>query len=425
MDLERELTLAMQTHAVPPPAPDPVAAVHAGMRRRRRRQRLQTVCAAVAAIGVVGAVTWAVSDPRGPRTAPLPIATQQLLPVPDGFRATDLSWVSVEEGFATGTAPCGTGTCSHLLRTSDGGATWSATLGTGLPHDCGATCPSRVRFADSAVGYVFGPALFMTSDGGTTWTSQPGPDTYGVEASNGTAVRVVTDEGCPGCRFEVQRSAVGTSSWTTVHRSQEPRSGAELARQVDQVAVSLLANPAGGAGDAHISLLLSPDGGTTWARHDDPCDQGTTNNDPDETDAAQVGLSLTGEVVALCQRRGWRSNGGNSTVTLSADGGSTFATPTGFPEATDADLVAAAGHGVLLAETHRGNDVDVVLQRSDDGGRTWTEVARAPLVNGPREAAYLAFSTASVATWVPQPGRSAWRSTDGGVTWVERPFRRQ
>jgi hypothetical protein len=422
VDVERELSRVLQAHAVPVPTDDPVPAVHAGMRRRRRAQRLQTVLTSVAVLAVAGTASWLLSDPRGPSTGPQPVVTQPgAEPAPTGFRAGDLSWVSVEDGFAVGTAPCAQGRCVHVLRTSDGGATRSDTAGSGLPTSCDGSCPTRGRFADTEVGYLFGPTLFMTTDGGSTWTNQPGSSTYGLETARGTAVRLVTRQGCPGCRFELQRSVVGTAEWSTVQRSGLLRSDAELVRQVHQLVATLKANPAGGAGDAHVSLLLSQDDGTTWTQRDDPCGS-PSSNDPDEVDTAHVVLSLTGEVVVLCQRRAWRSNGGNSTVVLSADGGATFSTPTGFAEATDATSVAAAGNGVLLAQTHQGNSAELVLQRSTDGGRTWTEVARAPLPDGDTDAPYLAFSTTTVATWVPQPGSSVWRSSDGGATWAEHPF---
>lgn len=418
MELEADLSRVLRAHAVGSPVADPVAAVHAGMARRQRRQWLRAATGALAVLAVAGSAVWVVTEPD--RTS-----RQQLAgaPVPDGFRADDLSWVSVEDGFALGTAACAKGRCVHVLRTRDGGRSWVSTSGSGLPTGCEGSCPTRVRFADRSTGYAFGHTLLMTTDGGATWTAQPGPVTYGLEVARGTAVRVVAREGCPGCRFEVQRSAVGTTDWVTVQTSEELRSDAELARQVDQVVVALKANAAGGAAGAATGLLISPDGGSTWTRRDDPCqDPATVGNSPDETVAAHVVLSLTGEVVALCQRRGWRSNGGNSTVTVSGDDGVSFAPPTGFPEATDASLFTGAGKGVLLAETRQGGNGDVVLQRSLDGGRTWAEVARTKQVDGATDAAYLAFSTAMVATWVPQPGGVVWRTQDAGATWTEHRF---
>lgn len=423
MDVERELTRVLHERVVPAGTGDPVPSVRAGMRRRRRGQQLQAFCAAVAVLAVGGTASLLLSDARGPRTGPLPVVTQPgAEPAPQGFLAEDLSWVSVEDGFAVGTAPCAQGRCVHVLRTGDGGGSWSDTAGDGLPTSCEASCPTRVRFADTDVGYLFGPTLFMTTDGGASWTHQPGLSTYGLETARGTAVRVVTDRGCPGCRFEVQRSAVGTSGWATVQRSGLLRSDAELARQVHDVVIALKANPAGGAGDAHTSLLLSRDDGATWTTRRDPCGS-TSSNDTGEVDATHVVLSLAGDVVALCRRRERLDSGGSTSVTLSGNGGATFSAPTGLPPGYDAGRVTGAGQGLLLAETYRPDDArTAVLQRSTDGGRTWTEVARAALPGGETDAPYLAFSTTSVATWVPQPGTSVWRSSDGGVTWSQHPF---
>jgi photosystem II stability/assembly factor-like uncharacterized protein len=423
VDVERELSRVLHAHAVPVPTHDPVPAVRAGMRRRRRAQRLQTVCASVAVLAVAGTASWLLSGSHGPGTGPQPVVTQPgAEPAPTGFRAGDLSWVSVDDGFAVGTAPCAQGRCVHVLRTADGGVTWSDTGGDGLPSSCAGSCPTRVRFADTEVGYLFGPTLFMTTDGGATWTDQPGASTYGLETARGTAVRLVTDQVCPGCRFELQRSPVGTADWATVHRSDLMRSDAALVRQVHQLVAALEANPAGGAGDAHTTLLLSQDDGTTWTTRPDPCGV-TPGNAAGEVDATRVVLSLTGEVVALCQRRERLPGGGSSSVTLSGNGGVTFGAPTGLPAGYDAGVVAAAGEGVLLAETYRPDHADaVVLQRSTDGGRTWTEVARAPLPGGDTDTPYLAFSTTRVATWVPQPGSAVWRTSDGGATWTEHPF---
>jgi photosystem II stability/assembly factor-like uncharacterized protein len=377
---------------------------------------------AAAAVVVAAGAALTLASHESTSDHPLPGATRVVGdPVPEGFQASDLSWVSVDAGFAVGIAPCGTASCTHVLRTVDGGASWWDAGATGLPHGCAAACPTRVRFADQQTGYVFGNGLLMTTDGGTTWSRQPGPDTFGLEVSGGTAVRVLAREACPGCRFEVQRSGVGSSAWESVRTSDEPRSVAALARQLEHVVVALKANPAGGAGDAHTSVLLSNDGGTTWTRQDDPC-QGPGDNDPEEVDAAQLDWSLDAELLVLCQRRAWRSNGGNSTVLVSTDAGGNFAPPTGFPEATDAFLVAGGQRGVLLAETHQGNDKEVALLRSADSGRTWVEVARAPLPDGATEMHYLAFSTPLVATWVPPGGTTVLRTTDGGTSWTETRF---
>ena len=48
-------------------------------------------------------------------------------PVPSAFRANSLTWLSAQRGWALGTAPCGTKTCSDVIGTTDGGTKWSLT----------------------------------------------------------------------------------------------------------------------------------------------------------------------------------------------------------------------------------------------------------------------------------------------------------
>jgi len=86
-------------------------------------------------------------------------------PVPAGFGATSVTFVSADEAFVLGTAPCAHAPCTSIVRTLDRGASWA---------DLGFTTAT-----DGVV--VHGPAngdgnstgrpgqLFLTSDGGTTW----------------------------------------------------------------------------------------------------------------------------------------------------------------------------------------------------------------------------------------------------------------
>src|SRR4051794_21631848 len=45
-------------------------------------------------------------------------------PVPAGFNGYDLTWVSNDDGWALGTAPCDNRPCTSILRTTDGGKSW-------------------------------------------------------------------------------------------------------------------------------------------------------------------------------------------------------------------------------------------------------------------------------------------------------------
>ena len=48
-------------------------------------------------------------------------------PVPAGFTVHDLTFVSEDQGWALGTAPCSSKPCTSLVRTSDGGRSWTCT----------------------------------------------------------------------------------------------------------------------------------------------------------------------------------------------------------------------------------------------------------------------------------------------------------
>src|SRR3954451_8656264 len=100
--------------------------------------------------------------------------------VPSDFRANSISWVSAKQGWVLGAATCGGKTCSDVVGTTDGGGSWSL-LGkvpapisvVGEPAGAGVT---DLRFVTPAVGWAFGPRLFVTTDGGRSWRAVTTPD---------------------------------------------------------------------------------------------------------------------------------------------------------------------------------------------------------------------------------------------------------
>ena len=132
-------------------------------------------CLAVTALGAAltlpSGLASAANGPESlPRTSARPAAG-----VPDDFRANSITWLSAKQGWVLGAATCGMKTCSEVIGTTDGGATWSL-LGkvpapisvVGEPDEAGVT---DVRFVTSDVGWAFGPKLFQTTDGGASWSS--------------------------------------------------------------------------------------------------------------------------------------------------------------------------------------------------------------------------------------------------------------
>lgn len=414
MDLEHELTEVMRRRDTPPPVADPVPAVRAGMRRRRRTQRLQALTAGVGVVVVAMGAALLVGNPLASSSKPLPAATHAPAPsdrsaVPAGFVAQDLTFVTTQHGWALGTAPCGTASCTVQLVTTDGGTTWVRRAAVGLPTSCAlGDCVTRLRFADTRIGYAFGPSLYITNDGGAHWSPQSSSPVFGLEIAGGTVSRVVSREwACPGCTFVVQTSEVGSFVWHTAASSDRLRRGAAMARRGSRIAVPLFTNP---AGDAQTAVFLSADAGKTWVEHEDPCSEPAT----EERDALQVSLGPDGLVVVLCQT----TLSDETVVRVSTDGGRTYGVARSVPGV--ASRVTAVSAGRLVAESV--TDGRAVLLLSRDGGVSWERVAAQPQPVGPARVVFLEFSSQRTGTWLGPDGSVMWRTSDGGSTWVAHPF---
>ena len=68
--------------------------------------------------------TEATSPPPTTKQAPVARAGPAGGPVPPGFIAASVTFISNSEGWVLGTAPCGSPPCTSVLRTRDGGRSW-------------------------------------------------------------------------------------------------------------------------------------------------------------------------------------------------------------------------------------------------------------------------------------------------------------
>jgi hypothetical protein len=423
---------------------DPVATVRTGMHRRRRDRAIvgsaATVTALVAAVALLvlpssGSSRGMVADPKAsatdtastpaPSRAATPIARPPGGPVPTGFTATDLSFVSATRGWALGTAPCTTAPCTSLLRTADGGASWTggpapkAYLPDGTTDCSLLPCVTGIRFADGLHGYAYGGALFTTGDGGSTWTRETAPYVEALEPSGNDVVRVVrTMDGCPpGCSYLVERATIGSTTWA---RSASPAlrgNAALLRRNAEDAYLFLPKNPAGGAGDAHAQVAVSHDRGRTWTDRPDPCGPVQQDN-PAETDAADATTTPDGTLVVLCKAR---SAGRPDALRVSTDRGATFGPALGLPTGATAFAVAAASRDSVVVRTSRAGST-AELVRTADGGRTFTTVLRTAEADVPTRG-FLAFTTSTVGTWSDPRGALVWRTADAGATWTPYAYR--
>jgi photosystem II stability/assembly factor-like uncharacterized protein len=343
-------------------------------------------------------------------------------PVPVGFHAVDLTWISTTQGWAIGTAPCANAPCTSMVRTRDGGASW---VGIHAPaaeldqdHGCNGLCVKNVRFASALVGYAFGTnALFMTTDGGDSWVRQSG-GADALETSNGTALRVTGQApGCvPGCTYRVQRSDIGSSSWAAVAIPQIDAAGdgVTLVRSGHLAALEVIGNPAGGASNERSALLTSGDDGAHWLARGEPCPQTGSSSAGNEVDSRSLTSAADGSLTVLCSLRGVSTAAFTATSTDSGD--SFRAAPRSLGKDTAA--IGAASAQVLFAVQADG------LYRSNDGGGHWQRALVDTSIsgNGRDGAPFIGFESVSTGRYLSADGSSLYTTTDAGLHWSRSKF---
>jgi hypothetical protein len=436
---ERIIAVAMSPELAPEPAPSSGVPIGRRLASGWRPWVLPVVAALGIAIliasaviatqlirsnGVQPASTASVVPAPGPvisspNPAPTSVAPHSSGSVPAGFRVVDLTWVSVDEGWALGTAPCSKAPCTSIVHTTDGGQSWvgihapSAELTQG---NCQQQCISSLRFANDSVGYAFGPeALFMTVDGGRTWQRESG-GAYWLEAANGSVLRVIT-QCLPGCPFSIQRSNVGSATWTTITLPPGAQvSGAQLVRGGHSAVLATFGHVAGGATNQTSVLFTSADDGTTWTKRGEPCPQTGSSLAGSEVDASNVTIAADGSITVLCSPRG----GADPQFTMtSTDGGAHFVAAPRNPGAGYGKALGAASASVLLVSTD-------TLYRSTDGGQVWRKVQQNGA--GPGQVSFIGFESAMVGRAIESPANNEvgsatiWTTTDAGAHWTAHTF---
>jgi len=287
------------------------------------------------------------------------------------------------------------GTNGTVLRTVDGGTTWTPVSVPGA---------EKVDFrdieafsADTAVVMGVGePArIYRTEDGGRTWALTYFDDTPGIfldamaffDQQNGLAVGDPLDG-----RFFLIRTADGGKSWSLLPPESRPQaqegeaafaaSGTALFIRDDRLAWI-------GTGGTVSRVLRSEDGGRRWEAAPSALKEGASSTGAFSVFFfdARAGLTVGGDY------QNESSDAGNAAV--SDDGGKTWRPlsgrrPGGFREAA----AAAPGAGDVVAVGPSGSDY------SPDGGKTWVPLA------GPA-----GFHTVSFA----RSGRAAWAAGRNGL----------
>lgn len=332
--------------------------------------------------------------------------------VPAGFEPVSATFVSAADGWVLGSVPCSGGRCPAIVRTTDGGATWSAINAPkttmGLEGDLTGSGISGLRFANAANGWAFGPELWATHDGGATWARvtiaglAPAGRLAALETARGSVHAVAYDG---DTNFRIATSPIATDDW-----------------RLSGTRVSVGAGPV-----PQIQLVLSGDSGWvlqndrtvvngarlvagTWQSWDPPC--------LDVVGPAVLAASTASDLVAVCDE-GVMSTPTGQHLWSSNDGGVTFSRVGGRLPFAFGGAVATPDKSTIVVAGSNASGATLVT--SVDGGRTWPSTLNAGKVG----ISQLGFTTKTQGLLITrtESGAGAMLMThDGGRTWSRIAF---
>lgn len=310
------------------------------------------------------------------------------------FVSPSVGYALTDADFTMG--PTGIG---DVLRTTDGGRTWTAST---LP---GGTATGGLAFLSATTGFATGSsaaclgAIWETTDGGATWRMLPATCSTAfrlhsldfVDAAHGFAGGGRTDKFGTTDWQAVLATADGGQTWAAVdlNRATQDSLGGAFTRLhfVDArhgwglTGGCVMGQNSPCAGQ----VLVTADGGRTWTR-----------TGQDATHLAVSGAAAWAVPPAFA---------GSGLLWATVDRGRTWK-PLGQAQAANYTLVRSSGAAVLAAGA-----AGLIL--SGDGGRAWRRIPLT-LPGGPPVEAAVTASTLAVAN---PDGQSIDLSGDGGATW--------
>jgi BNR/Asp-box repeat len=296
-----------------------------------------------------------------PVTVPVGMTRPPGGPVPAGFKAASVTFVSTREAFALGTAPCKHAPCTSIVRTRDRGVSWRGLPAPAVPlREPRVAGPALwgIRFATPEHGFVFGNGLWVTADGGEHWSAAayPGGAIMSLEITSRQVMAVT-----------MRRGAAGNASWALLRRPLA--GGAWTALLTQGTAIGSIATQAQVAAILDgSSVLVTRNAGLTITRHPLPC---TTSALPVPTSIAveaPTGLAL------LCTGQGYTGHT-DKTVYVSSDLGASWKLGGHPASAGDGGMIAASAPGHLTIAT---TSAASWLYYSADNGKTWRSTVTYP-----------------------------------------------
>jgi photosystem II stability/assembly factor-like uncharacterized protein len=335
-------------------------------------------------------------------------------PVPAGFAATSVTFVSLRQAFVLGTAPCAHAPCASILRTLDRGVSWrglpAPVVPLGQPGGSSGPAVWGIRFGTPSHGFVFGNGLWETTDGGEHWAAaaSPGGSILSLEVIDGQVLALVADcrsqAGCGGLGTLTRRPLSG-GAWHEVMRVREPRPIATQAR----VAAVLDGS----------QVVVTSDGGITVATRATPCTtQGVAY-------ASSVAVTSPYGLALLCIGQGYTGHT-DKIVYISGDLGAHWARagtppsngdPFGIDAGTPTSMVVAAASGGswLFYSADGAHWRDAYF--AGDGGLGWNDLGFTSTTNGVAVHGPVLSDSNSEG----RPGQLLLTS-DGGVSWKQVRF---
>jgi len=220
----------------------------------------------------------------------------------------------------------------------------------------------RVVWASGTRGTVI-----RTIDGGTTWSveSLPGAATFdlrGIHARNANVAHVAATSG------RIWRTTDGGRSWSLRYQSADTSRFLEAIVFVNDRVGFTLGDPMGG----RFVMLVTRDGGDTWS-------EGPANSRPEALEGEAAFAASGTTLVFANPRQGWLGTGGTvARVFRTVNGGASWTVaPSAIPPRTGSGgvfSVAFAGllHGVVVGgDYERPDSARGTSAFTQDGGATW------------------------------------------------------
>jgi photosystem II stability/assembly factor-like uncharacterized protein len=323
-------------------------------------------------------------------------------------------------GFLDANTVVAMGTLGAIVRSTNAGQTWASVTNPATTNLASLSVIDATRafaVSENATNSV----VLRTSDGGATWTQSPvgaSGDAYRalVAVSPTTAVVV-------GSRGRVQRTVDGGATWTRIGRE------AVASGELQSVAFAGTSTVLVSRRDT-VALARSTDGGTTWTTVNTsgfgpPVDlafgSATVGLAVLNTSSAQIGRTTdagatwtvvgtpaTGSLRAVAARGNLAlAVGGSGRVIRSGDAGATWTVPDTGGATMGLRDAAFASDTVAVIVGSNGT-----ILRSTDGGLTFTAAASGTTV----ELVSVAFADAN--TGLATGNNMVVRTTDGGLTWA-------